>query len=69
VIEELIGISPDRGVLSGARPGTGKETIENPTECVGNWWDNDSLMILNHMVMENGKDFHSMTAEEYYSED
>lgn len=68
MIEELIGLTPDRGVVQ-AKPGTGKETIENPTECVGNWWDNDSMMILNHLVMENGKDFHSMTEEEYYNED
>ena len=68
-VAELIGLSPDQGVVADRRPGIGKETLTAPTECVGNWWDNDSMMILNHMVMENGKDFHSMTAEEYYNED
>ena len=63
-----IDLTRDMGV-GVTRPGVGKETIANPTECVGNWWDNDSFMVLNHLVMENGKDFHSMTAEEYYNED
>lgn len=57
------GLRIDRGVLGKYKAGR-KGT--NPP-LVGYWWEND-LLILNHFVMENGKDFHDMTLEEYYNE-
>jgi hypothetical protein len=47
----------------------GRETIEDPQECSGYWWENNIGYKFNHLVMENGKDFHNLTQEEYYNAD
>lgn len=51
------------------RAGRDNRTINDPKELSGYWWENDSIRQHNHLVMENGKDFHLMTAEEYYNAD
>lgn len=44
-----------------------KQEDKGHQQVIGYWWDDVEIQHHNHLVLD-GKDFHSMTLEEYYNE-